>query len=223
MKRIIFVLLILIVVACSSEKKRVLPYIGYHEVVKVADQTHAVGDTIFDAIDEEFSFLTQDSTLFTNENLKGKVSIAKFFFTHCPTICPPMTGQMDKLANKTKDISEKIQFLSFSIDPERDTVNRLKVYMDRHEITADNWFFLTGEREAYVHKLGTQSFFVNALNDANAEGGYAHSPHFVLIDREKHVRGLYDVLEKDGKGAENLRRLEEDIRKLLKVEYGEKI
>lgn len=223
MKQIISVSLVLILAACSSKDTRVLPYIGYHEVVKVADGTHDIGDTIFDAIDEDFTFLTQDSSTFTRQDLNGKISVAKFFFTHCPTICPPMTGQMDKLVNKMQDISDKVQFLSISIDPDRDTVNRLRIYRDRYEITAENWFFLTGEKEAYVHKLGTQSFFVNALNDENAEGGYAHSPHFVLIDRDRHVRGLYDVLEKNGKGAENLKRLEEDIRKLLKLEYGEKI
>lgn len=221
MKYLLGLLVISTLISCENKPKYVLPHLGYHEIATGEEEGYEKGDTIFDYIEEEFSFLTQDSLPFTNKNLEGKISIAKFFFTHCPTICPPMTGQMDKLAENTKDLSDKIQFLSFSIDPERDTVNRLRVYRDRHDITAKNWYFLTGEREAFVHKLGTQSFFVNAINEPNAEGGYAHSPHFILVDRTKHVRGVYDVLERDGKGAENLKRLEADIRKLLKEEYGE--
>lgn len=221
MKYLWGVLVLVVLLACKSEPKYVLPHLGYHEIATGNEEGFSKGDTIFDYIEEEFSFLTQDSTVFTNKDLEGKISIAKFFFTHCPTICPPMTGQMDKLADRTQDIADKIQFLSFSIDPERDTVNRLRVYRDRHGITAKNWLFLTGEKEAFVHRLGTQSFFINAINEPNAEGGYAHSPHFILVDRDKHVRGVYDVLEKDGKGAENLNRLEEDIRSLLKEEYGE--
>ncbi|SFT80015.1 protein SCO1/2 [Lishizhenia tianjinensis] len=222
MKYLFGIILMFVLLACESKPKYVLPHLGHHEIATGTEAGFNKGDTIFDFIEEEFQFLTQDSLPFTNKDLEGKISIAKFFFTHCPTICPPMTGQMDKLAESTKDIADKLQFLSFSIDPERDTVNRLRVYMDRHGITANNWFFLTGEKEAFVHHLGTQSFFINAINEPNAEGGYAHSPHFILVDRTKHVRGVYDVLERDGKGAENLKRLERDIRRLLNEEYDEK-
>jgi len=124
-----------------------------------------------------------------------------------------MIEQMKRLQGNTSDI-EEIKFLSHTIDPERDSIPRLNWYINEKGIDTHNWYFLYGERE-YVYDLGENGYMINAMEDEAAEGGFLHSEHFVLIDREGHIRGLYD-----GTQTTEVDRLEKDIRKLLKIEYG---
>src|SRR5690606_3538414 len=104
-----------ILVACGSqEKERVLPILGERDVVYSTVDGEEQADTLYHHV-PEFEYLNQDSMSVKSSDLKGKVWIADFFFTHCPSICPPMTTQMKRLSIMTKDLSEHIQFLSFSI------------------------------------------------------------------------------------------------------------
>jgi protein SCO1/2 len=177
-----------------------LPYIGQHDIVYQATDKYEVGDTMFHTV-PSFTYLTQDSTFLSSKEIANKVWIAKFFFTHCPTICPPMTSAMKEVNAELKDHSDQIVFLSFSIDPDRDDPERLRKYMKRHEIKANNWYFLTGN-EAATHRLGVEGFQVLAQADDNSPGGFAHSPNFVLVDEQQHIRGVYDGL--DPKSREQL-------------------
>lgn len=188
-----------------------LPYIGQHDVVYQSTEEYKAGDTIFHTV-PSFEYLTQDSTVLSSEEIKGKVWIAKFFFTHCPTICPPMTSAMKEVNNELSENSENIVFLSFSIDPDRDSPKRLRTYIERHEITANNWYFLTGNEES-THRLGVKGFQILAQSDDNAPGGFAHSPNFVLVDEQGHIRGVYDGLNDKSRGQ-----LVKDARKLLNNE-----
>lgn len=146
--------------------------------------------------------------------MKGKIWISDFFFTHCPTICPPMTSQMKRLNEMLGDLNKEIQFMSFSIDPERDTPTRLREYIKMHGIEADNWQFFTGNESA-THRLGVESFLVHAGKDPSVAGGYAHGDIFTLVDRQGRVRGTYH-----GTDVDEVDQLEKDVRKLLKIEYG---
>lgn len=188
-----------------------LPYIGQHDVVYQTTQEHEAGDTLFHKV-PSFNYLTQDSTILSSEDIKGKVWIAKFFFTHCPTICPPMTSAMKQVNNALSDYKDDIVFLSFSIDPDRDDPRRLRKYIERHDIEAKNWYFLTGNEEA-THRLGVQGFQILAQADINAPGGFAHSPNFVLVDEQGHIRGVYDGLDTKRRGQ-----LITDAKKLLNDE-----
>lgn len=188
-----------------------LPYIGQHDIVYQATEDHQVGDTIFHTV-PDFEYLTQDSTFLSSNDIEDKVWIAKFFFTHCPTICPPMTSAMKEVNSELSDYADDLVFLSFSIDPDRDDPARLRLYMDRHEITADNWYFLTGN-EAATHRLGVEGFNLLAQSDEKAPGGFAHSPNFVLVDEQQHIRGVYDGLD-----PESRKKLIVDAKKLLKNE-----
>ena len=85
---------------------------------------------------------------------------------------------------------DELLFLSHTIDPERDTLAKLRSYIEERDINTTNWHFLRGERE-YVHDLGKTGYMVNAMEDEAADGGFLHSEHFVLVDREGHIRGLY--------------------------------
>lgn len=195
----------------KSGAKSGLPYIGQHDIVYESTEEYNAGDTIFHTV-PDFEYLTQDSTFLSSVDINDKVWIAKFFFTHCPTICPPMTSAMKEVNSSLSEYSDELVFLSFSIDPDRDDPARLRLYMDRHEIKADNWYFLTGN-EAATHRLGVQGFQILAQADKNSPGGFAHSPNFVLVDKQQHVRGIYDGLD-----PESRKQLVIDAKKLMKNE-----
>ena len=200
--------------SCGEEEKvRVLPMLGHHEITyKIVDGVETA-DTVFAKI-PSFSYINQDSVVVTSKSMKGKVWVAKFFFTSCPTICPPMTTQMKRVQAMTTDLEEHLQFISFSINPKHDQPSALRAYIKEHGIKAKNWQFLTGN-EAETHDLGVNSFLVHVNSDEKSPGGYAHSDAITLVDKEGIVRGVYI-----GTDTKDVDRLEKDLRKLLKYEYG---
>lgn len=195
----------------TEEKGSGLPYIGFHDYGEVERDGKVVLDTIYHTV-PDFFLTAQDGSLFTNEQVAGKIHVVNFFFTSCPTICPAMIAQMKRLQGNTADIEELV-FLSHTIDPRRDTLERLNQYITDKELDTHNWYFLYGEQE-YVHDLGTKGYIINAMEDAAADGGFLHSEHFVLVDREGHIRGLYV-----GTDNNEVDQLEKDIRKLIEKEY----
>jgi protein SCO1/2 len=203
-----FSLFVFILVACESKEKG-LPYIGHHDIAQEDTEQYAKGDTMYHEI-PEFTYLTQDSVLMNSSEIEGKVWIAKFFFTTCPTICPPMTASMKEVHSQLKDQWDELVFLSFSIDPEKDTPAQLRNYIELHDIDPVNWYFLTGDEEE-THDLGVNGFFIHAMSDDLAPGGFAHSPNFVLVDQNKHIRGIYDGLV-----PEQRAQLIQDVHRLLK-------
>jgi protein SCO1 len=211
-----FLLAILFLTSCSSDKKvRVLPIVGNYDVEYDTIDGQEVADTIYPKV-PTFSYLNQDSVLIISKSMKGKVWIADFFFTSCPSICPKMTSQMKRLSILTKDLAKHIQFISFSINPTYDTPTRLRAYRKHYGITTKNWHFFTGDEDE-THALGVNYFQVFANKDIAEEGGYAHSPAFVLVDKEGYVRGVYI-----GTDTKQVDLLHKDVRKLLEYEYDTK-
>ena len=209
--------LLIILVGCGQDtaqtKERALPILGHKDLdIQIVDGKE-VTDTIYHVI-PDFAYLNQDSIMFSSKEIKGKIWISDFFFTHCPSICPTMTSQMKRLNTLLKDLEDEIEFLSFSIDPDRDQPSRMTEYINNYGIEASNWNFLTGN-EAATHRLGVEDFLVHAQKDNKAPGGYAHSEGFTLVDREGRVRGVYL-----GTVTEEVDKLEKDVRKLLEIEYG---
>ncbi len=204
--------------ACTEGKEDqgvelVLPILGQRDIEYKTVDGEEVADTVYHTV-ESFVYLNQDSVKINSASLKGKIWISDFFFTHCPTICPPMTSQMKWLNGELDDLKDEIYFLSFTIDPDRDTPTRLREYRKSYDITANNWIHFTGD-EAATHRLGIQSFLVHAGQDDTEPGGYAHGDIFTLVDREGRVRGVYH-----GTDVDEVKQLEKDVRKLLKHEYG---
>ncbi len=209
-----FISIILLSYSCTSKKKiHVLPMIGNYDLVYSKVDGVEVVDTVFPKI-PNFSFLNEDSIKVSSSTFKNKVWIADFFFTSCSTICPGMTSTMKKLNDATQDLSDNVQFLSFSIDPETDQPSVLKTYRKNYKITSKNWTFLTGNEDE-THRLGVENFYIHASEDENATDGYAHAEAFSLVDKEGYVRGVYNMAEPG-----ELERIEKDLRKLLKEEYG---
>ncbi|PKV49460.1 protein SCO1/2 [Aquimarina sp. MAR_2010_214] len=139
----------------------------------------------------EFAFLDQDSILITNHDYKGKVYIAEFFFTSCPTICPKMSKNLVYLQNQLKDY-ENFGVASFTINPKHDTPKRLKKYAEKYKVTDPDWHFLTGDRED-IYELANAGFNIYAAENPSVPGGFEHNGYFALIDQEGYIRSRYDA------------------------------
>jgi protein SCO1/2 len=144
--------------------------------------------------------------------LRGKVWIADFIYTSCTDTCPLQTAAM---ANLQKEFAAKsnVQFVSVSVDPERDTPQVLSAYADKHDADRQRWYFLTGQRDQVI-KLMRDGFHLSiaALPDSAQDNSLIpHSSRFVLIDGQAQIRGYYDSRAMDG-----LARLRNDIESLLK-------
>lgn len=189
-----------------------LPILGERDVDYKTINGEEIVDTLYKLI-PDFNYINQDSTWTSSKSLQGQILITDFFFTHCPSICPPMTANMKILNDATQDLKEHVTFLSFSIDPERDTPTRLRWYKKQKSITSNNWIFLTGDEDA-THLLAKE-FFTGAERNAKIAGGFGHTDNFSLVDTHGHVRGIYR-----GTDPKEIERLENDLRELLKVEYG---
>ena len=214
MKLVIGFIGMLLLVACTSkQQERALPIYGNYDVITSETNGVQTTDTVYPKI-PHFSYLNQDSNRIDSKQLKGKVWIANFFFTSCPSICPPMMAQMKRLNILTKDIANEVQFLSFSIDPTTDQPSVLRNYIKNNGLSTKNWQFFTGN-EAQTHSLGVNHFMVHAKKDPMAAGGFAHSDGMVLVDKSGYVRGIYL-----GTQTKEVNQLNKDLRKLLAIEYG---
>ena len=156
----------------------------------------------------DFRFVNQDSTIVTNASFKDQIYIANFFFISCPSICPEMSKQMYRIYEKFKE-NEQVGLLSHTIDPNYDTVAALANYANLLGVSSEKWQFVTGDKEQ-IYDIGETSYMVVANEDDNAPGGFIHSSAFLLIDKERQVRGVYD-----GTVSSQIDLLMRDINKLL--------
>lgn len=159
---------------------------------------------------EPFSFTDQEGETITNKNVAGKVYVAEYFFTTCKGICPKMNTNMKKIYNEFEGENDFL-ILSHTVDPETDSVGRLKRYADSMQVRADKWFFLTGTKDS-LYLTARQSYVLDDPKNNNKDivEQFIHTQFFALVDREGQVRKIYDGLEKD-----ELALLSEDIRRVL--------
>jgi protein SCO1 len=141
-----------------------------------------------------FSFRDQNGNVVTDQNVRGKVFVAEYFFTTCQTICPIMNDQMQRIHQKFQN-NDQVRILSFTVDPDNDTVAQMKRYADSHKANSKRWFFLTGEKDE-LYDLARKSFFVlkpaEAENQGDVGSDFIHTNNFVLVDKEMRIRGYYD-------------------------------
>lgn len=145
----------------------------------------------------QFSFIDQEGRTFGNANLRGKVTVAAFMFTRCPTVCPRITKTMKSLQERARADKVPVHWLSFSVDPENDTPAVLKQYAAQYAIDASDWTFLTGD-VTKIRETAEQGFKIAAEGNAesNAEHyGISHGSHLVLVDAAGQIRGYYRTLD----------------------------
>jgi len=212
MKYSLFIVFALSIWSCSKNSDR-LPILGERDTaIRTVDGKEVV-DTIYHTI-PDFKFVNQEGDTVTAQNFKDKIYVADFFFTTCPTICPVMKKQLKKVYEKIQGQND-IAILSHTIDPEHDTPAVLKEYAQDLGVKGTQWMFVTGNREK-IYEIGEKQYLVVAGADSTAPGGYIHSGAFVLVDKEKRVRGMYN-----GTDDEATKRLMVDIER-LKEEYKNK-
>ncbi|GAB4022574.1 SCO family protein [Spirosoma koreense] len=157
-----------------------------------------------------FRLLAHTGQPFTEKDMDGKICIADFFFTTCPGICPRMTKNMNALQD-TFLHDNRILILSHSVMPEKDTLGRLKAYAQSHQVDAQRWLLLTGDKDE-IYNLGRKYYFVEEdLGEKRDPSVFLHTENFVLTDKKRHIRGIYN-----GLSSASLQNLIADIRELEK-------
>jgi len=196
-----------LIVACVPQSEE-LPILGRKEIKNVDFDGKITADTIYHTI-ADFSFTNQNGEEVTQETFTDKIYIADFFFTTCPTICPIMKTQMLRVYEKYKD-NPDVLILSHTIDPKYDSVEVLYEFADRLGVSSNTWHFVTGDQDK-IYDVGQNSYMVTAREDPEEPGGYLHSGAFLIVDKERRIRGIYD-----GTKEEKVDVLMKDIDILLK-------
>jgi protein SCO1/2 len=132
----------------------------------------------------EFFFIESIEQKFDQENLKGKLNIVDFFFTTCRGPCPLMSKEMEKLY-KYYQSTDKVQFVSISVDPMRDSLSVLREYAKKHGVIDNRWSFLKGDIEE-IKRLSEEGFKLGA------DFPDMHNTNFILVDQNGFIRGYYD-------------------------------
>lgn len=159
-----------------------------------------VSDTVWHTL-PDFSLVNQLGDSVSWAGLRGKIVVVDFFFTHCPTICPVMTRNMQRLqqsihsGRRVGDRTNKnVHFLSISVDPERDSVERLKYWADRFQIDPEQWWLLSGDKQT-IYDFAINEIKLGLVDGKGVDTNFIHSDRFVLIDSNRHVRGYYNGMD----------------------------
>jgi protein SCO1/2 len=171
---------------------------GFESLPVLGDKGHTIMN---------FHFLNQDNKEISRAGSENKIIVANFFFSHCPSICPKMVNNLKRVQAYAG--IDNLQINSFTVDPLRDSVQRLRTYSRLYEIKGD-WNLLTGDK-IELYRLARKSFLITATDGDGGENDFIHSDLLVLIDTDKRIRGYY-------KGTENdeVNQLIKDIKKLAK-------
>ena len=157
----------------------------------------------------DFELINQNGKTITQEYYKNKIYVADFFFTTCQSICPIMTKNMLDLQNELKNDKE-ILLLSHTVMPEIDSVQQLKKYAIENNIDEKKWNLVTGDKKQ-IYDLARKSYL--AVEDSEfGDFDMIHTENFMLIDKERQIRGFYD-----GTNKEEIKRLLSDIEILKKI------
>ena len=151
-----------------------------------------------------FNFSDQSGEIINQESWNGKIVIASYFFTSCPAICPKVMYQLKRIQAYGP---KNVLISSFTVDPERDSVGRLKAYAEKQGIKP-GWFLLTGDK-IRLYKFARTDLMIDATDGDGGPGDFIHSDKLVLIDPLKRIRGYYT-----GTDEGDINRLIRDINKL---------
>jgi protein SCO1/2 len=188
-----------------------------------------VTDTVWSRV-PDFSFTNQSGQKVSwkdlmyqrnDSTIEGKIVVIDFFFTHCPTICPTMTRNMKRLRDNIKNNNavgdreaDFVQFLSVSVDPERDSVPELKKWADRFQINPENWWLLTGNKKE-IYDWARNGLKLAIVDGGNVDTNFMHPQLFMLLDKDRVIRARKDengnVKMYNGLDSTDLKNLAEDI------------
>jgi protein SCO1/2 len=142
----------------------------------------------------DFALTDQNGDPFRATELDGKITIASFLFTTCPTICPLLVERGLTIQSRLDSLGDRVQLVSFSVDPDHDTPEVLRAYGTSRGIDFERWTLVTGNTDAVSHVVVRGFRVAMGQPEPRDDGHYdiMHSAHFVLVDAERHVRGYYE-------------------------------
>ena len=205
-----------LIVKTASDDAVIMPkhYFADSVIDKIVDGKK-VSDTVWHRLDN-ISLVNQLGDTVSLDDINGSIIIADFFFTRCPSICPTLTKNMKQLqdAMKMKDSRRRIdssyvRFISFTVDPERDTPDVLKRYADKYAVNHDTWWFLTGDKKK-IYDYALNELKLGLQDGEGVDSNFIHTSKFVLIDKRRNVRGYYDGLD-----STSMSKLAEDLTLLM--------
>ena len=191
----------------------------YDDVRKTVKNGKETVDTVWTKV-PDFRLVNQLGDTVRLSDLAGKIVVADFIFTRCPVICPKMTHNMKRLQDVVKNNRRAgsrepnfIHFISFTVDPEHDSVEVLKHYADKHQVNPQNWWLLTGDKKQ-IYDLALQGMKLG-INDTEVDTAFIHPQKFVLLDKERVVRARKDQWGNpklyNGLDTNDVKNLAEDI------------
>ena len=180
--------LALLVFSCTEQSvktnKLLLPIIGEKKLAGVNGT-----DTIYHTV-QPFSFINQFNDSVTKKTIANKIYVADFFFATCQSICPKMSSQLVHVQDAFKN-DKDVLILSHTVNPLHDTVEVLNGYSQSYGAIKNKWHFLTGNKKE-IYDMARYSYLVNALEEDGSAEGFLHSELFILVDKQKRIRGFYD-------------------------------
>ena len=190
----------LVVKRYADDTSFIPPRYHYDTVITKVQNGIQVTDTIWHSV-KNITLQNQLGKTASLSDASGKILVVDFFFTHCVSICPKLTANMKRLqlALKAKDPKKLVdtpfvQFLSLTVDPERDSAAQLKKYADRFNINHDTWWMLTGDKKT-IYDFGMNEVKLGVPDPNGVDSNFIHSEYMVLLDRDRVVRGYYDGLD----------------------------
>lgn len=198
--------LIICTISCNKATKKELPIYNPSdfnpELVDKAMQNSTKYHTVAD-----FELVNQNGRTITQEDYKNKIYVADFFFTRCPSICPIMTNNILKLQKEFLNNNE-VKFLSLSVTPDIDSVAVLRQYATDKGVIDSKWNVTTGNKK-HIYELARKSYFAVVEKGDGGLQDFIHTPNFILVDKKKQIRGIYDGTDDD-----EILQLIEDIKTL---------
>ena len=174
---------------------------GYYRIEKTGAQQageDSKGDTVYHRVSDLTLTNQFGQQVSLDKDFKGKILVIDFFFTNCTSICPRLTTSMKLLQTsfrkdpkKEANLDTVVQFISITVDPERDSFQVLRSYADRFGVNHDNWSFLTGDKRTIYNFARNELGVSTGPGDGGADD-FIHTEKFVLIDKDRFIRGYYN-------------------------------
>jgi len=174
----LLVSIILLSYGCKDAAPTTLPKLGFKKVIEGVATDHVVRD---------WTYMNSDSVEVTNKDLSDVVYVSDFFFRSCPTICPKVAREMKRVYTEFED-NPHVKFVSFTLDPKRDSPQKLKEYAANLQVDTKKWWFLHGDKD-FTYDL-TTDYLQIGFEDADAPGGFDHSGKLILADKAGHIRSF---------------------------------
>lgn len=185
--------LLIICVGCQSSTKELPIYNPVHLNPELVDKS--VRDVSENHKVSDFNLINQNGEAITQEDYKDKIYVADFFFTRCTTICPIMTDNLVKVQQAFIEDND-IKLLSLSVTPAIDSISVLREYADNKGVIDSKWNVTTGNKK-HIYELARKSYFAVVDQGDGGLQDFIHTTHFILVDTQKQIRGIYDGIDDD--------------------------